>query len=137
MNNSQTIRADVAVVGAGPAGIAAATVAAESGRSVVLLAVASYAVERGANVVAIAEQTSWLRYLRFGISVSLGPRKAREAIRLLRQLRHIPQYKSCWPVAACGRETLESVRLARGGTFENVPCDYLACGYHLVPCIEF
>src|SRR5256885_16250985 len=37
MNNSQTIRADVAVVGAGPAGIAAATVAAESGRSVVLL----------------------------------------------------------------------------------------------------
>ena len=254
MNNSQTIRADVAVVGAGPAGIAAATVAAESGRSVLLLddnphpggqiwrggaavakgsaaewlarlartsvhlvadarvfnadgmtlfaevrgntvrlaahkiilatgsrerflpfpgwtlpnvmgagafqalmktglpvsgkrvviagtgplllAVASYAVERGANVVAIAEQTSWLRYLRFGISVSLGPRKAREAIRLLRQLRHIPQYKSCWPVAACGRETLESVRLARGGTFENVPCDYLACGYHLVPCIE-
>jgi len=254
MNNSQTIRADVAIVGAGPAGIAAATVAAESGKSVVLLddnprpggqiwrggaaaakgsaalwlarlartsvhligdacvfnadgmtlfaevrgnavrvaaqkiilatgsrerflpfpgwtlpnvmgagafqalmktglpvsgkrvviagtgplllAVASYAVERGANVVAIAEQTSWLRFLGFGISTSLVPGKAREAIRLLWQLRHIPQYKSCWPVAACGRNTLESVRLSHGGTSANVPCDYLACGYHLVPCVE-
>src|SRR5438128_9398764 len=254
MNNSQTIRADIAIVGAGPAGIAAATVAAESGRSVILLddnpqpggqiwrggavapkgsaaqwlarlartsvrlisdarvfnadgmtlfaevrgntvgviaqkvilatgsrerflpfpgwtlpnvmgagafqafmkaglpvsgkrvvvagtgplllAVASYAVERGANVVAIAEQTSWLRFLGFGISVSLVPGKVREAIRLSRRLRHIPQYKNCWPVAACGRDTLESVRLARSGTSENIPCDYLACGYHLVPCIQ-
>src|SRR5215475_11823150 len=37
MPDSRQIRCDVAVVGGGPAGIAAATVAAESGKSVVLL----------------------------------------------------------------------------------------------------
>lgn len=107
-----------------------------AGTGPLLLAVAAYAVERGANVVAIAEQTSWLRYLRFGISAALVPGKTREAVRLLRQLRHIPHHKNCWPAAALGRDAVESVRLCRSGTFENISCDYLACGFHLVPSVE-
>jgi NADPH-dependent 2,4-dienoyl-CoA reductase/sulfur reductase-like enzyme len=107
-----------------------------AGTGPLLLAVAAYAVEHGADVVAIAEQTSWLRYLQFGISASLVPGKAREAIRLLRRLQHVPHYKNCWPAAALGRDSIESVRLSHAGTLKDVPCDYLACGFHLVPSIE-
>src|SRR6185437_9448073 len=42
----------------------------------------------------------------------------------------------CWVVAAHGREKLESVTLVRGTRREQIECDYLACGYHLVPNIE-
>lgn len=47
------------------------------------------------------------------------------------------QYLSgCWVAAAHGEEKLESVTLFRGGKRWQVPCDYLACGFHLVPNVE-
>ena len=45
-------------------------------------------------------------------------------------------YTSCWPIAASGREKLESVTLQRNEKKWEVRCDYLACGYHLVPNLE-
>jgi NADPH-dependent 2,4-dienoyl-CoA reductase/sulfur reductase-like enzyme len=39
-------------------------------------------------------------------------------------------------VAAEGKHKLESVTLHRGGKTWSEPCDYLACGFHLVPNIE-
>jgi hypothetical protein len=35
-----------------------------------------------------------------------------------------------------GNEKLESVTLFRGGKRWQVACDYLACGFHLVPNLE-
>ena len=43
---------------------------------------------------------------------------------------------SCWPVAAHGRNALQGVTIARGGKRQTIDCDYLACGFHLVPNIE-
>lgn len=107
-----------------------------AGTGPLLLAVASYAAESGANVVCIAEQTSWPRFLRFGLSVSILQRKFGETLTLLLQLRGIPHYKNCWPVAALGKTSVESVRLSHNGTPKDIPCDYLACGFHLVPSTE-
>src|SRR6185503_12800960 len=44
--------------------------------------------------------------------------------------------KDCWVTAAHGEEKLESVVLQRRGKRWNVSCDYLACGFHLVPNLE-
>jgi NADPH-dependent 2,4-dienoyl-CoA reductase/sulfur reductase-like enzyme len=45
-------------------------------------------------------------------------------------------HTGCWPVAANGQGSLESVTLQHGDQRWDVACDYLACGYHLVPNLE-
>jgi D-hydroxyproline dehydrogenase subunit alpha len=107
-----------------------------AGTGPLLLAVASYASECGANVVCIAEQTSWSRFLQFGFSAAILQGKLGETFSLLRQIRGIPHYKNSWPIAASGNTSLESVRLSRNGTAHDISCDYLACGFHLVPSTE-
>jgi D-hydroxyproline dehydrogenase subunit alpha len=42
----------------------------------------------------------------------------------------------CWPVAARGDDRLRAVTLRQGGKQWDVDCDYLACGFHLVPNTE-
>src|SRR5579863_8744681 len=107
-----------------------------AGTGPLLLAVAAYLREHGAKIVALCEQTSWLRYLRFGMSISLLPGKMSQAIRMSFDLFGIRAWANCWPVAAGGKNRLESVQLSRNGRIENVDCDYLACGFHLIPNIE-
>jgi len=51
-------------------------------------------------------------------------------------LKGVPYRSGCWVSEAHGREKLEGVTLARGGKSWRVACDYLACGFHLVPNIE-
>jgi NAD(P)H-nitrite reductase large subunit len=51
-------------------------------------------------------------------------------------LKRVPYRSGCWVSAAHGRDKLEGVTLVRGGKRWQVACDYLACGYHLVPNIE-
>jgi NADPH-dependent 2,4-dienoyl-CoA reductase/sulfur reductase-like enzyme len=43
---------------------------------------------------------------------------------------------NCWPIAAEGGDKVESVTLRAGPKTWKVPCDYLACGFHLVPNVE-
>jgi len=50
--------------------------------------------------------------------------------------RKIPYLSGCWVSEAQGNEKLESVTLVRGGKRWQVACDYLACGFHLVPNLE-
>ncbi len=107
-----------------------------AGTGPLLLAVASYAANCGASVVCIAEQAQWSRFFRFGISAAVLQHKLRETLTLLRELRGVPHYKNCWPVAALGKNVLESVRLSHNGATKEIPCDYLACGFHLVPSTE-
>src|SRR5687767_15253512 len=45
-------------------------------------------------------------------------------------------FRSCWPLAAAGKEKLESVILVHRGKRLEVSCDYLGCGFHLVPNVE-
>jgi NADPH-dependent 2,4-dienoyl-CoA reductase/sulfur reductase-like enzyme len=66
----------------------------------------------------------------------LAPGKAPEALRFAYDLRGIPHWTDCWPVAAFGNRRVEIVRISRQGQTSEIQCDYLACGFHLIPNVE-
>jgi len=104
-----------------------------AGSGPLLLAVAAYLRTRGAEVLLIAEQVSSMQLARFAVGL-VG--KASQVFSLKRQLRGVRYLSGCWVTAAHGDGKLESVALTRGGKRWQVSCDYLACGYHLVPNVE-
>jgi D-hydroxyproline dehydrogenase subunit alpha len=104
-----------------------------AGTGPLLLAVAAYARKCGAKVIGICEQTPRPRMVRFGMKMLMVPGKAAEALRFAYDLRGIPHWTDCWPVAAFGNRRLESVRISRQGQSSEIECDYLACGFHLIP----
>lgn len=107
-----------------------------AGTGPLLLAVAAYLRKCGANVLLIAEQTPQRRLLSFGVSLWRSPSKILQALQLKRELLGIAHLTNCWPVAAHGDGQLQRVTLRRGQKTWDVHCDYLACGFHLVPNVE-
>lgn len=110
-----------------------------AGSGPLLLAVAGYLRERGADVLLIAEQAPARRLARFGLNL-FGTGKSTQALDLKRRLKGLKYLHGCWPAAAYGEEKLTSVAFARGGfrggKTWRVECDYFACGFHLVPNLE-
>src|SRR6185369_4374080 len=104
-----------------------------AGSGPLLLAVAAYLRGRGANVLMIAEQASSMQLARFAVGLFS---KRTPAFQLKRQLKGVPYRSGCWVSEAHGTEKLESVTLVRGQKRWKVECDYLACGFHLVPNVE-
>src|SRR5262249_30555057 len=110
-----------------------------AGSGPLLLAVAAYLRKRGADVLLVAEQAPVERLARFGVGLSWG--KILEAWRLKKDFsrkgataqRKTRYLSGCWVLGAHGDEKLEGVTLKRGGKRWQVACDYLACGFHLVP----
>ena len=107
-----------------------------AGTGPLLLAVAAHLAGHGAKVVAICEQAPFARLAAFGARMLMQPEKLRQGISYRWAAREAHMHFSCWPVAAKGAAELESVRLRQGNHEWNVPCDYLACGFHLVPNTE-
>jgi NADPH-dependent 2,4-dienoyl-CoA reductase/sulfur reductase-like enzyme len=107
-----------------------------AGTGPLLLAVAAYARKCGAQVIGICEQTTRSRMARFGLQMMLVPGKAAEALRFAYDLRGIPHWTDTWTVAAFGNRRVETVRIARQGQTSEIACDYLACGFHLIPNVE-
>jgi D-hydroxyproline dehydrogenase subunit alpha len=107
-----------------------------AGTGPLLFAVASYAQKHGAEVLAICEQASFQKIARFGLAATRVPGKTRDALRFTWELRGIPHWANCWPVAAIGRDRVERVRVLRNGRLWELECDYLACGFHLIPNLE-
>ncbi|HEY6938275.1 MAG TPA: FAD/NAD(P)-binding oxidoreductase [Terriglobales bacterium] len=107
-----------------------------AGTGPLLLAVAAHLKQYGADVRLIAEQASRRQLLAFARGLWRQPSKLKDALSLRCRLLGVPYYTSCWPVAAEGKHKLESVTLRRGAKTWSVPCDYLACGFHLVPNTE-
>lgn len=107
-----------------------------AGTGPLLLAVAAYARKQGAKIVAICEQVEWKNLGRFAMATKRAPGKLKDALRFGWALRGVPYWTSAWPVAALGHEGLESVRVLRNGKIRELACDYLACGFHLVPNLE-
>src|SRR5438552_9936188 len=107
-----------------------------AGSGPLLLAVAAYLRQHGANVLLIAEQASWAKLLRFGAGLLGQPAKIFQAITFKQKLLGVPFLTSCWPIEARGEEKLSSVVLRQGGKIWNVECDYLACGFYLLPNLE-
>jgi len=107
-----------------------------AGTGPLLLAVAAYLKKHGAEILMICEQASWSSLAQFGFALSTQPGKILEALRLKKELASVPFVTSSWPIAAGGDQVLESVTISRKGRSETIVCDYLACGFHLVPNTE-
>jgi len=101
-----------------------------------LLAVAAYLRKCGADIPLISEQASWSQLARFGMALIQHPGKIRQVFELRKPIAGIRLAASSWPLAAHGKRKLEAVTIARAGKSETVECDYLACGFHLVPNTE-
>jgi len=107
-----------------------------AGTGPLLLAVAAYLHQHGAEVMMICEQAAWADLASFVLALFRWPGKILQGIRLKRDLAGVPFAENSWPLAAHGQQTLESVTISHAGKAESIPCDYLACGFHLVPNIE-
>lgn len=107
-----------------------------AGSGPLLLAVAAYLHDHGANVLLIAEQASRSRLARFGLKLLSEKAKRRQTVELRRKLSGVRYLTGCWSIAAHGDEQLARVTLQRGRKRWQVDCDYLACGFHLVPNLE-
>jgi NADPH-dependent 2,4-dienoyl-CoA reductase/sulfur reductase-like enzyme len=107
-----------------------------AGTGPLLMTVADFVRARGGNVLCVCEQTSWRKLALFALQLSVVPGKIQEASRLRRGIRRIPLWTNSWPLAAIGKDRVDTVKLSRGGRVFEVECDYLACGFHLVPNAE-
>jgi len=107
-----------------------------AGTGPLLLAVASYLRECGAEIPIICEQASWSSLAKFGVTLFGQSGKIAQGLQLKRQLAGVKFAANSWPLAVHGKATVEAVVISHGGRTETIPCDYLACGYHLVPNIE-
>ena len=108
-----------------------------AGTGPLLLVVAEYLISKGARVVAVCEQTSNKKLDRFALGLWRTPSKIIQGVSLRGKLRGIPYYRNSWVTAAHAGSELRSVTISRFGTTADVECDMLACGFHLVPNIEF
>jgi NADPH-dependent 2,4-dienoyl-CoA reductase/sulfur reductase-like enzyme len=107
-----------------------------AGTGPLLLVVAEYLATKGARVVAICEQTSNRKLDRFALGLWRTPSKIAQGISLRGKLRGIPYYRNSWITRAQGKTELRSVTIKRFDRTEEIECDLLACGFHLVPNIE-
>jgi D-hydroxyproline dehydrogenase subunit alpha len=107
-----------------------------AGTGPLLLAVAAYLRQHGAEIPVICEQASWRRLARFGVALMAQPGKIVQAMQLNKDIAGVSFAANSWPLAAHGRNVLESVTISRAGKQQTVNCDYLACGFHLVPNTE-
>lgn len=107
-----------------------------AGSGPLLLAVADYLKRRRAKIRLVAEQAASGAVARFGLGLWREPKKLRQAIGLAWSTKNVPLRIGCWPVAAEGDGMLASVTLTDGRRTWREPCDYLACGFGLVPNLE-
>ncbi|MBL8178810.1 MAG: NAD(P)/FAD-dependent oxidoreductase [Bryobacterales bacterium] len=103
-----------------------------AGSGPLLLVVALYLQKQGAQVLFVAEQAS----TRQMMALARHPLKLVEGLRLRAGLLGVPYRTECWPVSAEGPGQLLSVTLRQRGETWTERCDYLACGFGLVPNAE-
>jgi NADPH-dependent 2,4-dienoyl-CoA reductase/sulfur reductase-like enzyme len=107
-----------------------------AGTGPLLLAVAAYLSEREADVLCICEQAPFSQLRAFTLAMASFPRKLVEAAQLRFRCRRAPYLTSSWPVAAIGQDRLQSVQISDHHRLREIECDFLACGFHLVPNLE-
>jgi NADPH-dependent 2,4-dienoyl-CoA reductase/sulfur reductase-like enzyme len=107
-----------------------------AGTGPLLIAAAAYLRQHGAEILIICEQASWVDLAQFGMALLSQPSKILQGLRLKKALAKIKFSPNSWPVAASGSAAVESVTISRSGKLETISCDYLACGFHLVPNVE-
>jgi NADPH-dependent 2,4-dienoyl-CoA reductase/sulfur reductase-like enzyme len=107
-----------------------------AGTGPLLLAVAAYLRKAGAHVPLVCEQASWTSLAKFAGSLLGQPQKIWQGLSLRRELGGASFVPNCWPIAAEGDTRVEAVVISKNGKTERIPCDYLACGFYLLPNSE-
>lgn len=107
-----------------------------AGSGPLLLAVSAYLRQHEANVVAIYEQTPWINLAHFVTGIAGNSAKLAQALQYVWKTFGIPFRAGCWPIAVHGKDKLQSAVIFNGTKQWELACDYLACGFHLVPNIE-
>jgi D-hydroxyproline dehydrogenase subunit alpha len=108
-----------------------------AGAGPLLLAVAAGLASAGAKIEGIFEQAPLTQLTRFGIHTMFAqPGKMLEgALYRIRTLT-APYNFNSWVVRVQGRGRVESVQVSIDGKENEMGCDWLACGFHLVPNLE-
>lgn len=108
-----------------------------AGSGPLLLAVASYLRQRGAEVPMILEQADSRRILRFAAALLAHSGKLLQAITLRASLFSTSYQTGAWVEAADGTDRVATVHIRAGGDRESISgVDYLAVAYGLRPNIE-
>jgi NADPH-dependent 2,4-dienoyl-CoA reductase/sulfur reductase-like enzyme len=107
-----------------------------AGSGPLLLAAADGLKQAGAHVGLVAEQADWGQVLHFGMGLWRYPGKLLQGVGVKARLLGVPYRCGCWPVKAEGTAHVERVTLTNGSRSWTEDCDYLACGFHLVPNVE-
>jgi NADPH-dependent 2,4-dienoyl-CoA reductase/sulfur reductase-like enzyme len=108
-----------------------------AGTGPLLLAVAAGLSEKGARIQGIFEQASPGRLAGFGLGALLShPGKIAEGVGYWAKTWRVPYSMNSWVIRAEGRERVEAVTVTDGANPRTVDCDWLACGFHLVPNVE-
>jgi NADPH-dependent 2,4-dienoyl-CoA reductase/sulfur reductase-like enzyme len=106
------------------------------GTGPLLLAVARGLRQHGARIVSIAEQAPLGRIMEFGIKLLRHPGKIVQSAALTAGLLGVRFRYGVWPKKAEGWNSLQSVTLTDGRKTWEEGCDFLACGFQLVPNVE-
>lgn len=107
-----------------------------AGTGPLLLAVAAYLRNHGAVIPMICEQAPWKRLVGLGIGLIRYPGKIAHSLQLRKEIASVPFKADSWVVAARGERILEGIKISHAGRNVEISCDYLACGFHLVPNTE-
>jgi len=107
-----------------------------AGSGPLLLAVGAGLANAGANVLGIYEQARLARLAGFGFALLAHPGNLAEGARYRIKTLRAPYRTGSWVVRAEGRGRVERVMLTDGRKRWSVDCDWLGCGFHLVPNLE-
>ncbi len=107
-----------------------------AGSGPLLLAVADGLRRHKGRVVGIVEQAPRSRVLGFGLALWRHPAKLSQGLTLRLRLAGLPFHCGAWPLRAEGPDSVKEVTLTNGVEAWKVECDYLACGFGLVPNVE-
>ncbi|MEI7899071.1 MAG: FAD/NAD(P)-binding oxidoreductase [bacterium] len=107
-----------------------------AGSGPLLLAVADGLKQHGAQVLLIAEQTPWSRFLRFGLGLWRHPGKLVQGAFVKSRILTVPHRCGCWLLRAEGADSVQRVTITDGSRTWNEACDLLACGFGFVPNVE-
>lgn len=107
-----------------------------AGSGPLVLAAAEGLAKHGARIACITEQANRTAVAGFGLALCGHPAKLWQGLALKFALRGVAYRVGAWPLRADGNEQIRSITFTDGERAWIEACDFLACGFGLVPNVE-